>query len=94
MTKRKVADVLWLAFQYAKSDRQSYIEAWGNNTKEQAVRDAIADIKAIEELQKKIFGTTQSRLEASMLKMSSFDILGMIARGENVADEIPHIKGE
>lgn len=64
--KRKTSDILWLAFQYAKQDRITLIQAYDNNTAESAVIDARRDIKDIEALQMKLFGTTRSRLDAAI----------------------------
>ena len=64
--KRKTSDILWLAFQYAKQDRITLIQAYDNNAAEQAVIDARRDIKDIEALQLKLFGTTRSRLDVAI----------------------------
>lgn len=64
--KRKTSDILWLAFQYAKQDRITLIQAYDNNAAEQAVIDARQDIKDIEALQMKLFGTTRSRLDVAI----------------------------
>jgi len=64
--KRKTSDILWLAFQYAKQDRITLIQAYDNNAAEQAVIDARQDIKDIEALQLKLFGTTRSRLDVAI----------------------------
>ena len=64
--RRKTSDILWLAFQYAKQDRITLIQAYDNNAAEQAVIDARQDIKDIEALQLKLFGTTRSRLDVAI----------------------------
>ena len=64
--RRKTSDILWLAFQYAKQDRITLIQAYDNNAAEQAVIDARQDIKDIEALQLKLFGTTRSRLDEAI----------------------------
>ena len=64
--KRKTSDILWLAFQYAKQDRITLIQAYDNNAAEQAVIDARQDIKDIEALQLKLFGTTRSKLDVAI----------------------------
>jgi len=64
--KRKTSDILWLSFQYAKQDRITLIQAYDNNAAEQAVIDARQDIKDIEALQMKLFGTTRSRLDVAI----------------------------
>lgn len=61
--RRKTADVLFFALQCAKSDRQAFIEAYHSDESEPAVQNAIADIKAFERLQQKLFGTTRSELD-------------------------------
>lgn len=63
--KRKTSDILWLAFQYAKQDRITLIQAY-NNPAEQAVIHARQDIKDIEALQLKLFGTTRSKLDVAI----------------------------
>ncbi len=75
---RKVGEILWLAFQYAKQDRRSLIDAYRGDRSEEAVRDAISDIKAFERLQLRFFGTTQSELEAQIAKMKPVDILKLL----------------
>lgn len=74
MDRRKAGDVLWYALQCAKSDRQGLVDAYGGDLSEPAVRDAKADIKAFERLQKKIFGTTKSQLEVMIDKMKPVPI--------------------
>lgn len=90
MPKRKISDVLWLAFQYAKQDRISFIDAYHADESVEVVRDAMADIKVIEALQLKLFGTTKSRLETEIEKMQPINILNLrklIGSGEiDVAD--------
>lgn len=64
--KRKTSEILWLSFQYAKQDRITLIQAYDNNPAEQAVIDAMRDIKDIEALQLKLFGTTRSKLDVAI----------------------------
>lgn len=84
---RKIGEVLWLALQCAKQDRKSLIDAYRGDKAEEAVRDAMSDIKAFEKLQLKLFGTTRSELEAAILRMKPVDILRLIARKELLDSE-------
>lgn len=79
---RKAGEILWMAFQYAKQDRQSLIDAYRGDESEEAVRDAISDIKAFEKLQLKLFGTTRSELQARIAAMKPVDILNLVANKE------------
>lgn len=88
VSKRKVGDVLWLALQCAKQDRKSLTDAYRNNKSEKVVREALADIKAFEQLQIKLFGTDRSRLQATMAKMKPVDILKLLGKD---MDEIERI---
>ena len=72
--KRKTSDILWLSFQYAKQDRITLIQAYDNNAAEQAVIDARQDIKDIEALQMKLFGTTRSRLDVAIENAVSVEL--------------------
>jgi hypothetical protein len=74
MSKRKVSEILWLALQYAKSDRLSLINAYDNNKEEDAVIQAKKDIKAFEKLQNRVFGTTKSETEIAVEKTPSKNI--------------------
>ncbi len=78
---RPIGEILWLALQYAKQDRQSLINAYRGDTSEKVVRDAISDIKAFERLQLKLFGTTRSELEAKIGRMKPVDIFELLAKG-------------
>ena len=84
---RKVGEILWLAFQYAKQDRRSLIDAYRGDKSEEAVRDAISDIKAFNRLQLKLFGTTRSELEAKVAEMKPVDILKLLASKELLDSE-------
>lgn len=75
MAKRKIGDVLWLALECAKSDRISLADAYGGDTSVQAVRKALADVKAFEALQVRLFGTSKSKLQAMIDKMTPVSIL-------------------
>jgi len=74
MAKRKIGEVLWLALEYAKSDRQSLVDAYSGDTSERAVRQALVDVKAFEKLQVRLFGTSKTELEAMLEKMTPVDI--------------------
>lgn len=84
MSKRKIGDILWLALQYAKSDRISLVEAYGGDKKEEAVRQALADIKAFETLQIKFFGRSKSKLESMLDKMTSKNIYDMLIENREI----------
>ena len=72
--KRKTSDILWLSFQYAKQDRITLIQAYDNNAAEQAVIDARQDIKDIEALQMKLYGTTRGRLDVAIENAVSVEL--------------------
>lgn len=79
MDRRKTADVIFYALQCAKSDRFAYADAVSADPK--AYKEALADIKAFEVLQRKIFGTSDSQLDAETKRMklaSITDLLKMI----------------
>lgn len=78
MAKRKIGEVIWLALQYAKSERESIIDAWGGDKSEEAVKDALADIHAFEKLQIKLFGTSKSELQSMMDKMTSKSVFELL----------------
>lgn len=86
--KRKIGDVLWLALQCAKQDRKSLADAYHNDKTQEAVRDALADIKAFEQLQIKLFGTDRSQLQAIIAKMKPVNILKLLDKD---MDEIERI---
>lgn len=90
MNRRKTADVLWLALQYARQNRLNLIDAYGGNTKEKAVRDALSDVRAFESLQKKLFGTTRTRLEAELEKAESVNLLDLESI-KRLVDENPDL---
>lgn len=90
MANRKISDVLWLALQCAKDDRQSLVDAYSGDKSEPAVRQALADIRAFENLQKKLFGSTTSKLENMMSKMNQVSILKILADGVDDAEQGLH----
>ena len=67
---RKTGEIIWLALQYAKQYRASLSGAYRDDTREQVVRDCLADIAAFEKLQIKLFGTTRSERQAMMDRMT------------------------
>jgi hypothetical protein len=75
MAKRKIGDVIWLALECAKSDRQALVDAYSGNTQERAVRQALADVKAFEALQVRLFGTSKTALQAMLDRMTPVSIL-------------------
>jgi len=79
MAKRKIGKVLWLALECAKSDRQSLVDAYSGDTREKAVRDALADVKAFEALQVRLFGTSKSKLQAMIDSMTPVSVLKMLS---------------
>lgn len=66
MSKRSARQIVWMAFQYAKDDRRDLVDAYGGNENEQAVKNALRDIRDIERLQQELFGTTESALQQSI----------------------------
>jgi hypothetical protein len=78
MSKRKIGDVLWLALQCAKSDRQTLADAYDNDISQPAVRIAMSDVKAFEALQIKLFGTTQSEMEVAIGKLKPISIIQLL----------------
>lgn len=76
MDRRKTADVLFFALQCAKTDRLAYADAVSDDAK--AHREALADVKAFEVLQRKIFGTSDSELDAEAKKMESVSIVNIM----------------
>jgi len=69
MDRRKTGNVVWFAFECAKQDRRTIIDAYRGDTREEAVREALADIKAFNRLQEKLFGPTENELTSKMKKM-------------------------
>ena len=74
----KIGEILWLAFVYAKQDRLSIIAAYSGDKSEPVVQAAEWEIAAFEKLQKRLFGTTKTELEAAMEKMQPRDIMKML----------------
>jgi hypothetical protein len=90
MSKRKVAEVLWLALQCAKCDRQGLVNAYQGDTSDWAVKKALADIRAFEALQMRLFGRTENEIDKAMTKMKLVNILELIAGGSMI--EVPDIE--
>lgn len=78
MAHRKIGEVLWLTLQYAKRDRLTLAAAYYDDERAQAVKDAHRDIKDIERLQVRLFGTTKSEREAKIAKMKPVDIVKLL----------------
>ena len=78
MANRKIGDVIWLALECAKSDRQSLVDAYSGNTTEPAVRQALADVKAFEALQVRLFGTSKTELQVMIDSMTPVSVLKML----------------
>lgn len=79
MPRRKIGDVLWLALQYAKSDRVALIVAHDGDVEQPAVRNAMRDIKDFKVVQMRLFGTTTSKLDAMIDKMTPTSIDKILA---------------
>lgn len=77
MAKRKIGEVLWLALECAKQDRLSLVDAYRGDKSEKVVRDSLADIKAFEKLQVRLFGTSKTELQAMIDKATPVSILKM-----------------
>ena len=68
MDRRNNRQVLFAVFQSAVQDRKSLIYSYGDDT--EMVEELEKDIKAFRRLQKRIFGTTVSKLDAEIGKMT------------------------
>ncbi len=64
MDRRRNSDVLFYALQCAKSDRLAFIDAYRDMGECQEVKDANLDIVAFERMQRKLFGTTRSKMDS------------------------------
>lgn len=85
MDRRKTKDVLWMAFQCAKYYKLSLIDAWGNDKSEKIVRDLYKDIAAIDCLQEQLFGTTKSKGDIILEKMTVISLPELAKRlNENI----------
>lgn len=92
MTKKQTFnEMLWLIFQYAKSDRQSFIDAYHGDLSNKWVQNALADIKAIEAIQKKLFDTTESSGDVLMKNAKSVDIISLLAKNIRLDDYLKEI---
>lgn len=77
--KETLGEILWKALEFAKQDRLSLIDAYNNIETEDAVKMAKRDYKNFSNLQIKLFGTSDSKLNAEIKKMKSIDLLKLIA---------------
>ena len=91
MDRRKVMDVLFYALQCAKSDRLAFADAVDNDREK--YKEAIADIKAFEVLQVKIFGTKDSELDAATKQMKSATLKDMLVMFETDPYIFNHAEG-
>lgn len=91
MAKRKIGDVIWLALVCAKDDRISLIDAYHGDETQSAVKQAMADIRAFENLQMKLFGTTRTELQRMMDRMTSKSLLKMAADEIDDAEQKMHL---
>lgn len=78
MAKRKIGEILWLALVCAKSEREGLIDAYGGDTKEELVRQAVVDVKAFERIQIRFFGTSKTELQTMMEKMTPISIFKLL----------------
>ena len=90
MDRRKTADVLFFALQCAKADRFAYADAVSNDPISQ--RDAMADVKAFERLQRMIFGTSDSALDAEARKMKPISVIRLKELLESSPELFKHSK--
>lgn len=90
MAKRKIGKVLWLALQCAKGDRQSLIDAYSGDTSEDAVKKALADVRAFESLQIRLFGTSKTELEKMMDSITPVSVLKMLSEDIDDAEQKMH----
>ena len=84
MDRRNNRQVLFAVFQSAVQDRKSLIYAYGDDT--EMVEELEKDIKAFRRLQKRIFGTTASKLDAEIGKMTKVTLSEVI---EIIKQEYP-----
>ena len=78
MNRKSTRSILWHVFEFAKQDRKSLLHAYASfpkNSKE--VSEINADIKAIERLQIRIFGTTETRLDELLENAESVNIFDL-----------------
>ena len=78
MDRRSTRSILWHTFEFAKQDRKSLLHAYASFPENsQEVKDILADTAAIERLQKRIFGTTQTRLDQMLENAEPINILNV-----------------
>lgn len=82
-----------MAFQCAKQERRSFIDAYRGDTSEKAVREALKDIAALERLQTALFGTTRSErdrrieeMERTGTEINVLNLRGFRERPESAID--------
>ena len=90
MDRRKTGDILFYALQCAKSDRQAFMDAFAGIPNAPEIAEARADIKAFERVQRKLFGTTRSKLDAAkeaMQPVTMWDVRQFIKDNPHLVDE-------
>lgn len=90
MAKRKIGDVIWIALVCAKDDRIALVDAYRGNESEAAVKEAMADIRAFENLQMKLFGTKKTELQRMLSSMTSKSLLKMVSDEIDDAEQKMH----
>ena len=94
MAKRKASEVLWLALGYAIQDRISLIDAYSSIPDDPVVKEAMQDMADIKALQMRLFGTTKSRIEAAIEKMTPISLVDFLAKMDTEEDWQPFIVRE
>lgn len=84
MNKKRKREVLWLTFQYAKLQADSVIDAYSHIPEDKGCLQARKELREITELQKELFGTTQSQLDIylSQLKTMTFSEIKEMREGQ------------
>lgn len=88
MDRRKIGEVLWYALQCAKHDRETFVDAYRGDTSVSVVKEALADIRAFERLQVRVFGTSRSQHEEAISRMRSVDLIDLLAKNVNLEEYI------
>ena len=86
---RNTKDVLFYVFQCAKSDRMAFADCVTGEERERTLKE----ISAFENLQKRIFGTKDSRLDAEVSKMKKFSIFKLKEFLESNPEIFTHMEG-
>lgn len=63
---RKFSDLLWLIFQCARDDRLSFIDAYDGDNNNPNVKQANLDLRDIELMQRRLFGSSETKLDVMM----------------------------